>query len=259
MIDQGPALQPSLPRDARWCQPGDRQDQRKYLVRFEDPDRGDAVFDDAREAADFYARATLSWTCWLFSAVSVEDLTAVLANHHWPIDETRLQAGPSEWLPIASAPVDGTKIDVWCEHPGGGCGVRFTDVQMRGDGSGWGVVHHYPDASGEVRAHWEYLERAEGIFPIWKIVAWRRRPGPPAMRLDGGVRRLSPLSFVFDRDRDEHRADTPVGLFSIREVQGGWTAWFGKNRIDRTIHARQAEAQAACDDHFERTLAPFFA
>jgi hypothetical protein len=60
---------PSMPRHAKWCQPGDKQDEQYFLIRFDDQDRGDAVFTDWDAARDFYVRATTSWNCWLFAAV----------------------------------------------------------------------------------------------------------------------------------------------------------------------------------------------
>jgi hypothetical protein len=62
---------PSLRKDAVWCQPGDKPD-RHFIVRFEDQDRGDAVFTDEAEAREFYARATVNWNCWLFGAMPVQ-------------------------------------------------------------------------------------------------------------------------------------------------------------------------------------------
>lgn len=59
----------SIPKHAKWCQPGDRQDKRMFIVRFDDQDRNDAVFEDEAEARKFYARATVSWNCYLFGAL----------------------------------------------------------------------------------------------------------------------------------------------------------------------------------------------
>jgi hypothetical protein len=68
-----PEIDWSIPRHAKWCQPGDRQSEQYFLVRFEDADRGDAVFTDKDEAIEFYKRACVSWNCWLFAAMPVED------------------------------------------------------------------------------------------------------------------------------------------------------------------------------------------
>jgi len=51
---------------------------------------------------------------------------------------------------------------------------------MRGDGSGWGFVQHYPDADGKVGAHWEYLELNGPSFPAWRPVLWMLPAAPPA-------------------------------------------------------------------------------
>lgn len=76
------------------------------------------------------------------------------------------------WQTMDTAPTD-RKFDVWCTTPEGALGVRFTDVQWRGDGSGLGFVHHL-----ETGSSWEYLEKP-GIFPAWKPTHWRDRPDAP--------------------------------------------------------------------------------
>lgn len=53
----------------------------------------------------------------------------------------------------------------------------MTDVQMRGDGSGFGFVVHMPDGVA-----WQYLDarnRNEAIFPPWTPTHWRLPPAPP--------------------------------------------------------------------------------
>jgi hypothetical protein len=70
------ALTPSAPIAApvrewrhEWCQPGD-QPKRHWLVKFEDTEKGDAVFTDEAEAREFFDRADGGgWNCWLFAAV----------------------------------------------------------------------------------------------------------------------------------------------------------------------------------------------
>lgn len=97
-----------------------------------------------------------------------------------PTVEPALAARPEApsdagWRDISTAPKDGSKFDAWAVDPlTGTFGVRFTDVQMRGDGSGFGVVIHRPDA------HWEYLEQEGPTFPDWKLTHWRRAPTPPS-------------------------------------------------------------------------------
>lgn len=260
-------FEPSLSPSAKWCQPGDRQDAQRFLVRFDDPDRTDAVFDGFSAAADFYSRATLSWNCWFFASVpahlvrnrprGMEDL----GDGRWvDVDPKCIAVADAGWLPFSSAPRDGTKIDVWCTHPNGSGGVRFTDVQMRGDQTGWGFVHHYPDAAGVVHAHWEYLERAEGIFPEWKIVYWRPRPeGPDVAEAPPARRRLKRLEFSFRMVFDEHRAETPVGIYAVRKVDAGWAAWLSERRIDTVVHPSRPAAEKACQGDFEQKMSPFLA
>lgn len=78
------------------------------------------------------------------------------------------------WRSMDSAPKDGTTFDAWAVCPRApGHQVRFTDVQMRGDKSGFGVVLHRPEAQ------WEYLERDGGIYPEWRLTHWCPLPPPP--------------------------------------------------------------------------------
>ena len=42
-----------------------------WIVRFEDADRGDAVFHDEQEAIDFWLRAEGNWNCTLLTTVRV--------------------------------------------------------------------------------------------------------------------------------------------------------------------------------------------
>jgi hypothetical protein len=79
------------------------------------------------------------------------------------------------WQPIDTVPEDGTEFDAWCVDPQNHShGARFSSVKMRGDRSGFGVIMHYKDGVA-----WEYLERNEGIFPIWQITHWMHPPEPP--------------------------------------------------------------------------------
>lgn len=66
----------SIPAYAKWCQPGDRQDKRLFIVRFDDPDCRDSVFSDEVEARAFYAKATLNWNCYLFGALPAHPAAA---------------------------------------------------------------------------------------------------------------------------------------------------------------------------------------
>lgn len=72
------------------------------------------------------------------------------------------------WQPMGNAPTDGTKFDVLC---GGFDGqVRFCDVQMRGDQSGFGYLIHTRE--GTV---WQYLDARDddSIMPAWTPLQWR--------------------------------------------------------------------------------------
>lgn len=54
-----------------YCAPGPAAEQRpRFLLRFEDPLRGEAVFEDAQEARQAFARAEGNgWNCYLFKLV----------------------------------------------------------------------------------------------------------------------------------------------------------------------------------------------
>lgn len=79
-----------------------------------------------------------------------------------------------EWQLRDTAPTNGLKFDAWCVDPVcGSVGVRFTDVQMRGDKSGFGFMRDTSPPS------WEYLESSEGVFPMWIITHWMPLPAAP--------------------------------------------------------------------------------
>ena len=81
-----------------------------------------------------------------------------------------------EWQPIETAPKDGRLFDVWCGDESDGLGVRFTDVLMRGDKSGFGYVIHLKDG-----VTWQYLDARDedSIFPHWTPTHWMPLPEPP--------------------------------------------------------------------------------
>lgn len=78
------------------------------------------------------------------------------------------------WRLIEDAPKDGTKFDAWCVH--GGVSCRFTDIQMRGDGSGFGFIQH-----GALGPEWHYLERADDVYPTWTPTHYMPLPSPPTL------------------------------------------------------------------------------
>lgn len=107
---------------------------------------------------------------------SLEENGIIASPLHIPIEAGN---GADGWLDISSAPTDGTKFDAWCRHPEvpEASGVRFTDVQMRGDKSGFGFVIHLRDG-----AHWHYLDARDpdSIYPAWFPTHWRPLPAPPS-------------------------------------------------------------------------------
>lgn len=83
----------------------------------------------------------------------------------------------TEWIRVKDvpAPADGTRFDAWCVHPKvPTLGVRFVDVMMRGDKSGFGVIVHTKE-----EVIWEYLEEEGPIYPEWVITHWRNTPEAP--------------------------------------------------------------------------------
>ena len=79
------------------------------------------------------------------------------------------------WRPKSTIPTDGTRIDVCCCHPDNpNLQVRFTDVQMRGDKSGFGIVINNTD-----EVNWEYIERDGPLYPKWIITHWMHIPDLP--------------------------------------------------------------------------------
>lgn len=65
-----PLPAPSVIAGAQWCQPSD-QSQRQFLLRFEDADVGDLVYDDEDQARTDWIRATENWNCYLFGALEI--------------------------------------------------------------------------------------------------------------------------------------------------------------------------------------------
>lgn len=65
-----PQPAPSVIDGARWCQPSDHA-QRQFLLRFEDADVGDLVYDDEDQARADWIRATENWNCYLFGALEI--------------------------------------------------------------------------------------------------------------------------------------------------------------------------------------------
>lgn len=51
-----------------WCQPNyeGKIHPRKFMVVYEDPDMGSAVFEDEAEAREHFEKASIAWNCYLF-------------------------------------------------------------------------------------------------------------------------------------------------------------------------------------------------
>lgn len=63
-----------------WCQPrqNGEHSQRMFIVRFEDADKGDAVFDNEVEAREFWQKANDNWNCYLFGSLPLSPPTSEL-------------------------------------------------------------------------------------------------------------------------------------------------------------------------------------
>lgn len=71
----------------------------------------------------------------------------------------------SEWLPIESAPKDGTEIDVWRTEPPHPGGMRFINVSWRDGSWKW-----YYDRDQE------FIDLHDGD---WVVTHWMPSPPPP--------------------------------------------------------------------------------
>lgn len=71
------------------------------------------------------------------------------------------------WMPIETAPKDGTKIDAWRIEPPHEGGTRFIDVSWRDGAWQW-----YSDRDQE------FIDLDEGN---WKVTHWMPAPGPPTI------------------------------------------------------------------------------
>ncbi len=58
-----------------WCQPGDRA-ERLWLLRFDDPDQREQVFDDEAEARAAYTKYSPTWNCYLLASVEAKSKPA---------------------------------------------------------------------------------------------------------------------------------------------------------------------------------------
>lgn len=54
-----------------WCQPMDNGEHtaRRFIVRFDDADMADAVFENEQEAREYWTKANQNWNCYLFGAL----------------------------------------------------------------------------------------------------------------------------------------------------------------------------------------------
>lgn len=121
-----PPITPAIAPDAKWCQPGDQQHERYFLVRYDDPDCRDRVFTDEQLARDAWAKSTLHWNCWLFAAMPVnptpvseaggEAITARYTNWQGVTAERtfiphRVFFGSNEWHPEPQVLIEATDCE----------------------------------------------------------------------------------------------------------------------------------------------------
>ena|SRR5436190_7969327 len=62
------------PAPPAWCQPMDNgiPSPRTFIVRYDDADVPDAVFDNEAEARDHWQKASTHWNCYLFGAMPLD-------------------------------------------------------------------------------------------------------------------------------------------------------------------------------------------
>lgn len=112
-----------------------------------------------------------------------EDDAKAAAEKHYAARITAALQGSvvvPEWQEVGGNPPpdDGSRFDAWCQKPGGSTiGVRFTDVSMRGDGSGFGFIDHTMEGPA-----WHYLGREDEVYPLWEMTHWMPRPAGPLTR-----------------------------------------------------------------------------
>lgn len=145
-----------------WCQPMDngKHTPRKFLLYFDDPDRGMAVFTDETEAREAFSKANTAWNCYLFGALPLaarspaeqEDLTLQICFDKVVKERDQLRAqveNASAWQPIVTAPKS-SKEDYkalsfigWCPDDtapdGGDQRIVWWEPRMKnGAGCWWG-------------------------------------------------------------------------------------------------------------------------
>lgn len=78
-----------------WCQPSD-QPKRQFIVLFDDPQMGIAVFDDETEAREYWQKATIDWSCYLLGTLARAPVAPVawrvLAEPNLPVSFARTKA-----------------------------------------------------------------------------------------------------------------------------------------------------------------------
>jgi hypothetical protein len=105
---------------------------------------------------------------------------------------------PSTWLPIASAPRDGTRILLWCPEPSHSLqGGRRDPI-----GVAFGYVDEFDD--GSIWAH------AEQMSGSWNFTRWMPLPAPPSE----GSQHLSSDGEVQRSETTEHTSNVEDGLKS---------------------------------------------
>jgi hypothetical protein len=125
------AAAPAVAETGPWCQPMDcgKHTPRKFIVRFEDADRGDAVFDNENEAREFFERADTNWNCYLFG--SLPRFRSELVPAASPVAQAT-----DGWQDISTAPKDGKHCILAVQE-----GVFVWSVQGAYDGRQWNAVH----------------------------------------------------------------------------------------------------------------------
>ena len=84
----------------------------------------------------------------------------------------------AEWLPIESAPKDGTEILAFCPDRG----IRETRMGLYGPGSiGY---HRWEQGEGPRNYGWDWIEVVHNSGHTWKPTHWMPLPSPPDAELN---------------------------------------------------------------------------
>lgn len=167
------------PARQAWCQPmdGGKHTPRKFIVRFEDADRGDAVFDDEAEARAFWEQANDNWNCYLFGALPLVPATSNAT------DTCQTCQGNGEivtnWARYLHAH-EGDKGDeavAECPDCSGEGTVDALPATSQPQGQGWHPTHRHKKRGTTYVVLFEGRLQVDGDLDDEKVVVYRGADG----------------------------------------------------------------------------------